>query len=121
ERSRRIESPLRPPIRVLRTVQATQVLPVARARIAPPAWIQRPAMLVVRTAAGSGPGPAPASPLPGAITDGRAAPITAPSRPAELASGDLPLGRRQIERLTEEVMRGIDRRFVALRERLGRG
>jgi hypothetical protein len=121
ERSRRVETLARSAIRVLRTVPLLEARPVLPRRAPSPGWAQPPAMLIVRQRWADRAEPETAHPTSGTIDGQRSVAATTPLQWVDPATGSLPLGRLQIERLTEEVIRGIDRRFVSLRERMGRG
>jgi hypothetical protein len=116
------------PTRNLRELRATILREVAVAgrppgeapRPAAAAWARALPMTLVRQVL---PATAAAPPQPPAPC--RDAPMDSAPRPLPRSAippwpaGELSLPPAQIERLTEEVMRGIDRRFVSLRERLG--
>src|SRR5689334_9644277 len=117
ERSTRVEILARPAVRVPRTVPQPETGTVPRGQAPAPGWAQPPPMLVARQRIAGRSELMPAHSSSGATAAHPAAAATSPLRWAEPATGGLPLGRLQIERLTEEVIRSIDRRFVSLRER----
>jgi hypothetical protein len=121
ERSRTLETLAPPAIPAPRTAPPLATRPVPPRKAPSPGWVQPPPMPVVRQRLAALAQPAPERRLSGASGDRRPVAAAAPLRWDEPAPGSLPLGRLQIERLTEEVIRGIDRRFVSLRERMGRG
>ena len=121
ERITRVEILARPGVRVLRTASRPEAGAVPPGKAPLPGWAQPPPMLVARQRIADRTEPMPAHSSSDVIAARPPAAATTPLRWAEPATGSLPLGRLQIERLTEEVIRGIDRRFVSLRERMGRG
>jgi hypothetical protein len=116
ERSRQL---VREIVRHRRRSEGGGPRPAPLRHVPPPAWLQPPPIVILRQPAERPRDVPEAGPSGAGLTI--AAPVIRPVAMASAEAAGAPLGRAQIERLTEEVMKGIDRRFVALRERMGRG